>query len=73
MTELLGELRRLISATPSGDGVQFVLREGAEPSKTPLGHLMLKLVAEVGMKSGPFRLFLGRFGTLRIEMSVSVG
>jgi len=61
----------LMTSRPSGDGVEFVLRDDADAAKTPLGHLMLKLVGELGMKPGPFRLFLGPFGTLRIEMSVS--
>lgn len=68
----------LLSTKPSSDNVEFVLREDGDPAKTPLGHLMLDLTAELGMKPVPnpngerFRLFLGRFGTLRIEMSVAV-
>ncbi len=66
----------LLRFTPSGDGVEFALRDDADPARTPLGHLMLKLVSELGMRpvaseTGPFRVFLGRFGTLRIEMSVT--
>ena len=68
----------LLSTKPGSDEVEFALRENGDPGKTPLGHLLLGLTAELGMKpvSYPngemFRLFLCRFGTLRIEISVAI-
>jgi hypothetical protein len=61
----------LVVSGAGGDGAEYGLRQGVDAARTPLGHLMLALAAELGLRAHlPFRLFLGSFGTLRMELSV---
>jgi hypothetical protein len=60
----------LMSSQPADEGVAFVVRDGADPAKTPLGHLMRELVRELGLVPGTFRVFAQPFGILRLEMDV---
>ena len=60
----------LITSHRDGDTVRFELKPDADPTDTPLGHLMKKLALELGLEPGPFRSEILAYGVLKIELSI---
>ncbi len=60
----------LVLRLEEGGSVRFRVRRSADADATPLGHLMRKLAADLGLTTGRFRLQLRAYGVLRISLEV---
>jgi len=65
------ETRQALLALDRSDGsVRYSIKAGADPARTPLGHLMLRLAAELGLAAGELSARVDRFGVLKITLPV---
>jgi hypothetical protein len=62
--------KALMKARTDSKGAVFALRSDADPAQTPLGHLMVKLMGELGVTAGDFKAVVLPFGMLKIELFV---
>ncbi len=59
-----------LRVTRTEDDVKYEIRARVDPAKTPLGHLMLKMAARLGLKPGDFTSKVNQFGVLKISLPV---